>query len=342
MGSNKSRGATFDTAASSTGSTPKVPKVNSPAIPHLSIQVINFANESPGDWQHLSTHAVAADNAGVDRLAVSDHVAFGEDLSAYADPAAGGTPGGQQPTGPDGAWLEPLTTLTWLASRTSNIRLQTGILLAPLRRPAVLAKTAATLDVLSNGRLDLGVGIGWQAAEYEASGLEFARRGKLLDHALAVCQVLWTQQSASFTDVHLAFEGIHAMPKPVQAGGVPIWVSGTANPRTAQRLATFGCGWIPWGNDRYDLVGGIDRMRNLLNAIGYEIDDFQVQGTVPTIRSSNGEIDLIRTMTVVPDLVEAGVTDCRIAMKLPDDLEASTDFLAGVVAAFHQATGRSK
>ena len=127
--------------------------------PHLSVQVVNFAAEAPDGWQRLLDHAVAADRAGVDRVAVSDHVVFGDDLSDYAEPAKGGLAGGRQPTGPDGHWLEPLTTLAWLAGRTDRVRLQTGILLAALRRPVVLAKSAATLDVLSGGRLDLGVGV---------------------------------------------------------------------------------------------------------------------------------------------------------------------------------------
>ena len=128
--------------------------------PTLSVQAITFAAEDPGEWTNLLDRAVAADAAGVDRLVVSDHVAFGENLGAYADPTRGGTAGGRQPTGPDGHWLEPLTVLSHLAALTGRIRLGTGILLAALRRPVVLAKAAATLDVLSGGRLDFGVGVG--------------------------------------------------------------------------------------------------------------------------------------------------------------------------------------
>ena len=141
--------------------------------------------------------ARAMDVAGVDRVVVSDHVVFGENLDAYADPSIGGQAGGRQPTGPDGSWLEPVTVLRAMAETTTRIRLGTAILLAALRRPAVLAKQLATLDVLSQGRVDLGVGVGWQRGEYEAVGLSFAERGRLLDHTLEVCQTLWTQQRAS-------------------------------------------------------------------------------------------------------------------------------------------------
>ena len=315
--------------------------MSSAPTPHLSIQVVNFAAESPGDWQRLSNHAVAADRAGVDRLAVADHVAFGDDLAAYADPSQGGTVGGRQPTGPDGAWLEPLTTLTWLASRTDRIRLQTGILLAALRRPVVLAKTTATLDVLSGGRLDLGVGVGWQAAEYEAAGLDFNSRGRLLDHSLEVCRTLWSQDRATYAAGELAFDGIHAMPAPVNPAGVPIWVSGTVNRRTARRLATFGCGWIPWGPDRIDVACGIVRMREMQTEMGLDAGPYEVQGSVPVAKTAEGALDVARTMTAVPDLVDAGVTDCRISVPLPDDGAAAEETLAELVDAFRTTAGRT-
>ena len=141
----------------------------------LSIGVTSFAAEDPGTWQPLFDAARVADEAGVDRLVVSDHVVFGERLEEYGRPEIGGQAGGKQPTGPDGHWLEPLTTLSVLAGMTSRIRLGTNILVAALRRPAVLAKSTATLDVLSGGRLDLGVGVGWQREEYDAAGLVVRR-----------------------------------------------------------------------------------------------------------------------------------------------------------------------
>ncbi len=311
-----------------------------PATPQLSIQVANFAVRPLPDWHQLADHAVAADRAGVDRLAVADHVAFGDDLSAYGDPSVGGTAGGHQPTGPDGSWLEPLTTLAWLAARTDRIRLQTGILLAALRRPVVLAKMAATLDVLSEGRLDLGVGVGWQAAEYEAAGLNFAERGHLLDEALAVCQKLWTEDRASYHGSALVFSGIHAQPKPTTNGKLPIWVSGTVNRRTARRLAAFGSGWIPWGYDRNDVVNGIIRMRELLTAMGLDAGDFQVQGVLPLVKGDDSEIDISRTMEAAPQLVAAGVTDCRIAVPVPGDVDEATEALSELVDAFRSTVGR--
>ena len=115
----------------------------------LSIGVTSYAAEDPGTWEPLFDAARTADQAGVDRLVLSDHVVFGERLEEYGRPEIGGSAGGKQPTGPDGHWLEPLTTLSVIAGMTSRVRLGTNILVAALRRPTVLAKTTSTLDVLS-------------------------------------------------------------------------------------------------------------------------------------------------------------------------------------------------
>jgi alkanesulfonate monooxygenase SsuD/methylene tetrahydromethanopterin reductase-like flavin-dependent oxidoreductase (luciferase family) len=180
------------------------------------VDLVSYAAGPPDSWQPMIDRALALDHAGVDRLLVSDHVAFGEELDDYARPELGGVTGGRQPTGPDGHWLEPLTTLAYVAALTGRIRLCTRVVIAALRRPIVLAKVAATLDVLSGGRLDLGVGVGWQRAEYDASGLDFTRRGRLLDESLEVCQLVWRETSAGYHGPGLSFDRIHAMPKPRQ------------------------------------------------------------------------------------------------------------------------------
>jgi probable F420-dependent oxidoreductase len=306
----------------------------------LSIGVTSYAAEDPGTWQPLFDAARIADQAGVDRLVVSDHVVFGERLEEYGRPEIGGQAGGKQPTGPDGHWLEPLTTLSVLAGMTSRIRLGTNILVAALRRPAVLAKSTATLDVLSGGRLDLGVGVGWQREEYDAAGLDFDRRGRLLDHTLEVCQTLWREQRAAYDSPELQFEATHMMPKPLQPGGVPIWVSGTINPRVVRRLATFGSGWIPWGDAAADPVTGIAEMRQRLEAAGRDPEGLQVTGTLRMVKHDDGSLDLDRTMEVVPELAAAGLTDLRIQFRLLDGSASAIDDLSGIVAAFRSAAGR--
>jgi probable F420-dependent oxidoreductase len=254
----------------------------------LSSYVWSFSAEDPGGWGHLAEQARLLEEAGFGRLVVGDHVVFGEALEEYGRPEIGGQAGGRQPTGPDGHRLEPLTTLSYLAGITSRIRLATGILLAALRRPVVLAKSAATLDVLSRGRLDLGVGVGWQQAEYDAAGLGFPGRGGLLDHSLGVCQTLWRQRRAAWDSPELRFEAIHMMPKPLQPGGVPLWISGTVNPRVVNRLARFGTGWIPWGPAAGDVATGIRQMKDALADVGRDPGDLQVAGPLPLSATASG------------------------------------------------------
>jgi probable F420-dependent oxidoreductase len=303
--------------------------------PQLSIMLRTYAAEDPGTWQPVLDTARAADAAGVDRVLLSDHVVFGEHLDAYGRTETGGVEGGKQPTGPDGHWLEPLTTLSVLCGLTSRVRLGTNILIAALRRPVVLAKAAATLDVLSGGRLDLGVGIGWQREEYEAAGLDFGSRGRQLDLTLEACQTLWREPRAKLDLDGLAFEAIHMMPKPVQPGGVPLWVSGRVNERVARRLARFGSGWIPWGEDAADLRTSIPRMREAVARAGGNADVLQVAGNLAVVRRSDRTIDPERTMADVPQLVAAGVTDFRAFVKAPETFDEALASLSEIVDVFH-------
>lgn len=304
----------------------------------LSVFLPTFAAEDPGRWDHVFDIAQAADRAGIDRVVVSDHVVFGENLEAYGRPETGGVAGGRQPTGPDGHWLEPVTVLTTVAAQTSRVRLGTYILLAALRRPVVLAKQLATLDVLSRGRVDLGVGIGWQREEYEAAGLDFGARGRLLDESLEICQTLWRDERAAFTSPGLTFDGIHSMPKPRQPGGVPIWVSGRCNPRVARRLARFGSGWIPWGDDAADPVASIPRMRAEVDQAGGDGAGLMVLAPLAVPRQKDGSLDLAATKERLPALVEAGVTDVLAQLRTPATYAGALDAYSELVAAFKEAT----
>jgi probable F420-dependent oxidoreductase len=298
-----------------------------------------YAAEDPGSWDHVFDIARAADRAGIDRLVVSDHVAFGEHLDAYGRPERGGVEGGRQPTGPDGHWLEPITVLTAVAAQTDRVRLGTYILLAALRRPAVLAKQLATLDVLSKGRIDLGVGIGWQREEYEVAGLDYSARGHLLDHSLDVCRTLWREPRASFDSPHLKFEAIHAMPKPVQPGGVPIWVSGRCNPPVARRLARFGRGWIPWGEDAADPAAAIPRMRAAVDQAGGDGAALAVLAPLPLARRPDRSLDLGASTARLSPLVDAGVTDVLVHVPVPRSFAGALDVFSELVAAFRAVSG---
>jgi probable F420-dependent oxidoreductase len=302
----------------------------------LAIDLGNFAATDPGEWDQLLTRARVADRVGVDRVLVVDHVVFGEHLDAYGRPELGGVAGGRQPTGPDGHWLEPLTVLGVVAGATTRVRLGTNILQAALRRPVTLAKSVATLDVLSGGRVDLGVGVGWQREEYAAAGLDFDRRGTHLDRTLSVCRDLWTSRVATIghgDDEPVV--GIHMMPKPLQPGGVPILVSGTINRAVVRRVARFGAGWVPWGPAADDVVSSISRMRQELSAEGRDPAGLRVVARVADPSSPGEPVDIA---SEVERLTAAGVTDLTYSAPLPRDPGELEDHLARVVDRFAEVT----
>ena len=307
--------------------------------PALSLHLVNFAVKDPGSWQPMFDRALAAERAGIDRVTVSDHVVFGENLEAYGNPETGGMRGSKQPTGPDGQWLEPMTVLSVVAGMTKRVRLGTGVLQAALRRPIVLAKTCATLDVLSGGRLDLGIGVGWQREEYEAAGLSFDGRGPLLDDCLDVLQNAWRNVPSDHDSQFLKFNRIYCVPQPVQPGGVPIWVSGTINPRTLRRLARFGSGWIPWGDDIKDPAPGLARIAEVMAEHGRDMDGFRTQGNLMVRAGDGGKLELAKALDPVATQVAAGITDFALTVPLPSDQDGAAEVLAGVVDAFHQAAG---
>jgi probable F420-dependent oxidoreductase len=261
----------------------------------LSLGVPNFGGWAGDDLRALLDVARAADDAGVDRLVVSDHIVLGNKLDAYR--------WGRFPTAPDAPWLEPLACLTAFAAVTSRVRLSTGILIAPLRRAPLLAKTVATLDVLSGGRVDLGVGVGWQKEEYDAAGLSFSARGQLLEDTIGGCRELWTSLPASYSSRSVTFHDVYCSPQPLQQP-LPVWFSGTLNDRNVRRVMSLCDGWIPiMGASLDDIRTGA---RLLRAATGRIVD---VQAPLSPVRRDDKSLDIEATMQQVPDLADAGVTN---------------------------------
>ncbi len=322
-----------------------MPKAHSLAdvTPALSLQPINFAAKDPGvgGWRPLLAQGRGADKAGIDRLVVSDHVVMGENLDAYSDPKAGGMMGAVQPTGSDGHWLDPLTVISMWAAQTTHTRFMTGILIAGLRRPATLAKQLATIDVLSEGRLDIGVGVGWQKEEYEANGVKYKGRGQVLDETLDIMRTLWQTEAAEYHSDSMHFEKVHLNPKPLQEGGVPLWISGTLNKNVLRRIVKFGDGWIPWGDDAMDPIGGLVKIREALEKGGRDPKGFQASSYLQVVEDGSGGIDVEQTMAPVAPMAEAGVTDMRVTLNLPNEEAAVEDMLTPLVQAFRKAAGRS-
>jgi probable F420-dependent oxidoreductase len=306
--------------------------------PQLGIRVITYGADTPTRWRQIASHAQAAEQAGADRVIVSgDHVVFGEHLEAYGRPELGGRLGGTVDLGPDAVIPDPIVAMTVVCSVTERVRVMNSLMLAALRRPIVLAKAMASLDTVSGGRVDLSVGIGWQREEYTAAGLEFERRGRLLDHTLEVCQTLWREPRATYLSPELSFEAIHMQPKPLQRGGVPLWISGTVNPGAMRRLARFGTGWNPWGPAQDDVVAAIPRMREAVASFGRDPSEIEVQGGLPLVTDAGGQPLAHPSMEHLPPLVAAGVTNVDVVLPIPSDYQAAVDYLTPWVEVFTQA-----
>jgi probable F420-dependent oxidoreductase len=225
----------------------------------LTVGIPNFGGWAGGDWNALLDVARACDDAGVDRLVINDHVVMGRNTDAYV--------WGRFPTKPDGPWLEPLTVLSAMATVTSRVRLATGILIAPLRPAAVLAKTVATLDVLSGGRVDLGVGTGWQREEYDALGLDFDARAQRLDDTIGACRALWSDLPASYSSETVSFAETFCSPQPAQER-LPIWFAGALTARNLRRIVDLGDGWIPiMGASLDDIRDSAARLREATDRV---------------------------------------------------------------------------
>ncbi|MBA2283173.1 MAG: TIGR03619 family F420-dependent LLM class oxidoreductase [Actinomycetota bacterium] len=289
-----------------------------------------FGEPPAGGWRGLLDVARHADAAGIDRLVVVDHVVLGADVDTY--------PWGRFPTGPDADWLAPLTLLTAIAAATERIRLATGILIAPLRPAPLLAKETATLDVLSGGRLDLGVGTGWHRAELEALGVDHDARGRVLTDTIAACRKLWEDAPASFESATVSFHDVWCRPAPVQPR-LPVWFSGTLTRRNLDRIVTLGDGWIPiMGSTVDDVAAGAATLTAAFEAAGRDPSTFTVHAALPVVRDEDGRADPVATMAALPAYEAAGATDVQLPLKVfcaPDlhDAGAAIDALAAARSA---------
>jgi len=243
-----------------------------------------------------------AEEAGFAGVVISDHVVMGARTDRY--------PWGSFKQAPDCPWPEPLTVLTAVAAVTTTLRLCTGILIAPLRPATLLAKTAATLDVLSHGRLELGVGTGWQQEEFDAQGLDAAARGQLLTDTIGACRALWGSSPASFASPSVSFADIWCHPRPVSPGGPPMLFSGTLTPRNVRRIVDLGDGWIPIMGERAPGVAdGVALLTKALADAGRDPATLRVRAHLPVVRDESGVPDLAASLAGVPELVAAGATD---------------------------------
>jgi probable F420-dependent oxidoreductase len=186
--------------------------------------------------------AMRADALRYSSLFVTDHVVLPATQARSIYPYAST---GKLPGGADQDYLDPFALLGWLAHATRRVKLGTSVLVIPYRNPLVTAKILATIDRLANGRLILGAGVGWLREEFEAvAAPPFEERGRVTDEYLALMRRTWTTDPVSFEGRYYRVKDVHALPKPAQKGGIPIWVGGHTD-AAVRRAATLADGWHP-------------------------------------------------------------------------------------------------
>jgi probable F420-dependent oxidoreductase len=219
----------------------------------------------------MATFARHAEGLGFESIYVVEHVI----VQAGYDERYPYAPSGRMPLPVDCAIPDPLELLAYLAGITERIVLGTGILVLPAHEPAMLAKRLATIDVLSGGRMRLGIGVGWQREELEAVGVDFGTRGARTDEAIAALQALWTEDEATFQGEHFSFERAVSRPRPVQAGGIPIHVGGHSR-AAARRAGRIGAGFQPLGLEGDELATRVAEMRAAAEEVGRDPDAIEL------------------------------------------------------------------
>lgn len=271
--------------------------------------------------------AVAAENAGFSTLWVGEHVVM-VDRSASRYPYA---PDGQIAVPADADWLDPMIALSFAAAATSRIRLATGVLLLPEHNPVTLAKSVASLDRLSHGRLTLGIGIGWSQEEFDALGVPFGRRGARTDEYLLAMRALWRQDPASFTGEFVNFADIRVNPKPVRDGRIPIVVGGNSD-AALRRAARTGDGW--YGFNLTDTAHAVERITRL-------------RALCETADRDPSEVEIAVALDHDPrpqehrDLVQLGVNELVLVATPPGDPNRADQWAKALRESLHgrRATG---
>ena len=222
--------------------------------------------EYGNDPQAIKDYAQTAEGLGYDYLLVYDHV-----LGAHPDRL----PNLTGPYTDAHPFHEPMVLFGFLAAVTTKLELVTGILILPQRQTALVAKQTAAVDVLSAGRLRLGIGIGWNYVEYDALGKNFRTRGRQVEEQIEVLRKLWTQPLVTHqTDDH-NIDNAGILPLPVQRP-IPIWFGGVAEP-VLKRAARLGDGWMPAGRlPDDDMRGHVERLRGHLSDNGRDPQSFGI------------------------------------------------------------------
>ena len=280
-----------------------------------------------GDINSYIEIAQAAEEMGFHGVSLTDHVVMGKNLHKY--------PFGSFPLPSEAPWYEPLTVLTMIASHTKILHLGTAVLIVPLRNPALLAKTAATIDMISKGRLELGVGMGWQAEEYHVAGVPFENRAEIFWETLEICKLLWAESPASHDGNVYQFEDIWCQPQPMQGADLPLLFGLKMTAKNAEKIAQIGHGWIPIKTDAEFISTG----KVLLDQAFKEHNRNEaprIRGQLPTQIDSSGVPSLDLTLKELENSIAAGLTEVEI---FPINFVRSKEDIVPVLKAISELKG---
>ena len=281
----------------------------------LVLGLFGLENFYGGDISSYIEISQMGEELGFDSVSVTDHVVMGKNLHKY--------PFGKFPLPSEAPWYEPLSLLTMIASCTSKIKLAAAILITPLRNPALLAKTAASLDVISKGRLELGVGLGWQKEEFDTAGVSFEDRSDIFWETLDICKALWQDSPASFKGKHFNFDDIWCHPQPTQGQNIPLLFGLKMTHENANKIAKIGHGWIPIKTSRDFILAGKDILSDAFNKEGRQ-DQPRIRGQLPTCVDDDGVPNIDLTLKELEKSMAAGLNEIEFFpinfVQAPDDI----------------------
>lgn len=223
---------------------------------------LHFASLNFPDAAGAARVARAAEGAGFDSVLAIDHVVLPQHYESIYPYSANG----RMPAANTAPYVDPLIWMAFAAAATTKIKLMSGVIILPQREPLALAKQVATLDFMSGGRVELGVGVGWLKEEFEAIGVPFARRGKRADEYIGAMRALWASDGASYHGEFVNFDKVNSNPKPAR-GEVPIIIGGHSE-AAARRAGRLGQGFFPSIGAPMDVFPLFDIMRRAAEAAG--------------------------------------------------------------------------
>jgi probable F420-dependent oxidoreductase len=276
---------------------------------------IVFASTAFPEPERAVAMARAAEEAGFESLWCPEHVVVA--VGDHVTPYQGSLDGKMDRLWKRGGIPDPLVWLAYVASQTSTIRLGTNVVILPEHQPTVLAKSVATLDSLSRGRVELGIGVGELPEEYGAVGMGFTDRGKRMDEYIEAMRTLWQQEVATYHGTYVSFDDVRCDPSPVR-GTVPLHIGGVSS-AALRRAARLGDGYFPYVRPTDDLHETLSRVIPRVREMAEEL------GRDP--RSIEMTVGGTRTLAEVERLAELGVDRMTIAIR-SKELDAVRDELA--------------